>query len=264
MEKSGVIRKMRTELASPIQYFLPINTDEIALTPLVGSTIELSFTGTIHCPSCKKKIKKLYGGYCFDCLNEAPEAAECIMKPELCEAHLGKGRDVAWEERNHNTPHYVYFALSSDVKVGVTRSTQIPTRWIDQGASAAIPFAKTPNRYLAGMIEVDMKQYMTDKTSWQKMLKNEVLGADLAQQKEFFASMLDPKYAEYITTESEVTILDFPVEQYPIKINSTNFDKDKVVSGILKGIKGQYLIFEDGLVINLRRHEGYEIVFKTL
>lgn len=263
MEKKGTIRKMRSELHTPIKYFLPLNGDEISMNDLIGKKIQLEFTGTIHCPSCDKKVRKLYSGYCFDCLNEAPEASECIMKPELCKAHLGEGRDVEWEEKNHNTPHYVYFALSSDVKVGVTRQTQVPTRWIDQGASAAIPFAATPNRYLAGMIEVDMKQYMTDKTSWQKMLKNEILGADLAQQKAFFSSMLDGKYAEYITDDNEVTDLEYPVLNYPKKVSSTNFDKQKVIEGTLTGIKGQYLIFEDDMVINLRRHEGYEIILKA-
>ncbi len=254
---------MKSQIGTPIHYSLPLGLELVDMTGLVGKLVSLQFTGTIHCPACNKSVRKLYGGFCYDCLNSAPEASECIIKPELCRAHLGEGRDVAWEEKNHLCPHFVYLALSSEVKVGVTRETQVPTRWIDQGATAAIPFAKTPNRYLAGMIEVDMKQYMTDKTSWQKMLKNEVLGVDLAQQKAFFASMLNPKYQQYLSPDNIVTELEYPVLNYPRTINSLNFDKQKVVEGKLTGIKGQYLIFENNDVINLRRHEGYEILLKA-
>lgn len=259
----GQLKKMRSEWGNPIDYFLPLGETEVHLNPFIGQKISLNFTGSIHCPACQKSIKKLYGGFCYDCLQTAPEASDCIMKPELCLAHEGQGRDVDWEERNHNVPHVVYLALSSEVKVGVTRKTQIPTRWIDQGASAAIVFAETPNRYTAGIIEVEMKQYMTDKTSWQKMLKNEVLGADLAQQKSFFAPMLSAGFQEFISPNNEVTHLDYPVLEYPVKVNSSNFDKEKEISGALKGIKGQYLIFESGKVVNIRRHEGYEIELKA-
>ena len=180
MEVKGDLSKMRTALKDKVEYTLTLGDESILMNDLVGKEITISHTGTIHCVDCGKVTKKSFGqGFCFPCFQKSPMNSECIIRPELCEAHLGKGRNPEWEESQNNTEHYVYLAASSGVKVGVTRADQIQTRWIDQGASRGILLAKVPYRQLAGEIEVALKEHISDKTAWQRMLKNEQTDAEL-------------------------------------------------------------------------------------
>lgn len=265
----GLIRKMQVDLKadSSVDYrlpLLPVNTKEprlVDMNPLIGKQIAMSFEGAIFCKSCGKKTKKSFmGGFCYTCFTNAPEAAPCIIRPELCEAHLGKGRDVEWEARNHNQPHFVYLAATDVIKVGVTRATQIPTRWIDQGASSAIRLAETPNRYTAGMIEVALKDLFTDKTNWRKMLKNEIDSSiDLETTKWELEEQLPEDISQYFSEDDSIITIDYPVNEYPEKIKSIGFDKAPLIEGKLMGIKGQYLLLDNNRVINMRKHTGYEI-----
>jgi hypothetical protein len=261
MENTGQIRKMKTRYDTVAHYTLPIGDQEVYMNDLVGKNISLVWDNEILCLRCGASTPKSYQqGFCFPCFRDAPETSECIIKPELCEGHLGRGKDVQWEQDHHVQPHIVYLALSSAVKVGVTRGQQVPTRWIDQGATAAIKLAEVPYRQLAGEIEVALKQHMTDKTNWRKMLTNEVKeGVDLLEEKEEVAELLDEAYWDYITDDDEVMNIEYPVEKYPEKVKSLGFDKQPEISGKLSGIKGQYLIFDDGNVLNMRKHGGYVI-----
>jgi len=257
----GVISKMRTQNESPIQYHLPLGDELVDMNKLIGKDIEFEFSGEIHCVSCGKITKKSFAqGYCYPCFVSVPETSECILRPELCRAHEGISRDMKWSENHCLQDHYVYLAVSSGLKVGVTRSTQVPTRWIDQGAWKAIKLAQTPNRYLAGEIEVALKEYMSDKTNWQKMLKNDIAtDIDLEDEKQKAWELLDEELQQYIVDDDEVMEIKYPVTAYPAKVKSQNFDKSPVIKGKLAGIKGQYLIFEDNSVLNIRRHTGYKI-----
>lgn len=254
----GNLSKLKTQIGDPIEYTWSLENPTV-INHLIGLPIRLSWNGDIHCTKCSKKTKKSFGeGFCYTCFSTAPEAAECIIRPELCRAHLGEGRDIEWEERNHNQPHVVYLAASDAVKVGVTRITQIPTRWIDQGAMKAIILAETPNRYEAGRLEVALKSFYTDKTNWQKMLKNEVDEAiDLVNEKWELHDQLPSDLTQFFIEEDEVTELVYPVDRYPEKVKSLSFDKTPVIEGELVGIKGQYLLFSDGSVFNVRKHTGY-------
>ena len=251
---------MKTTLDDTVQYHLSLS-EELYMNDLVGKEISLTWTGRINCTSCGKVTKKSFGqGFCYSCFSNAPEAAECILRPELCRAHLGEGRDPEWEEKHHNQPHVVYLAASSAVKVGVTRAQQVPTRWIDQGASAAIRLAEVPNRYEAGRIEVSLKEFFTDKTSWQRMLKNEVdESIDLEEEKWSLEDQLPQDIIDYFSENDEIIELNYPVIEFPEKVKSVSFDKFPTIEGKLMGIKGQYLIFEGGMVLNIRRHTGYYV-----
>ena len=131
-----------------------------------------------------QKIKKTYmQGYCYPCFIESPKTSECILKPELCRAHEGEARDMEWAKEHCLQNQYVYLSLTSNLKVGVTRYTQIPTRWIDQGAHEALIFAKTPNRYTAGVIEKILSQHISDRTYWRRMLLGEYPNLDLIDEK---------------------------------------------------------------------------------
>jgi hypothetical protein len=262
MKAEGNIIKMAAELANPIQYFFRFSDEIIPANEFLGKKIQLEFTHQINCVNCGRKTPKSFSqGFCYPCFANSPENAECIIHPELCRGHLGEGRDPAWELENHVQPHVVYLALSSGVKVGVTRSTQVPTRWIDQGASAAIELARTTNRYEAGVIEVALKKYMNDKTNWQKMLKGEVGGFSLNDEKEKAKNLIPEEFQHLYSENMEVTELIYPILSHPTKVESCSFDKTNTISGQLSGIKGQYLIFDDGRVLNLRNASGYYVVF---
>ena len=258
---SFTLNKMITKHTDVIQYALIHPEREISLNEFLGKKICLSWTGNIFCRKCTKKTKKSFGeGFCYNCFISAPEASPCIIHPELCEAHLGKGRDLEYEERNHNQPHFVYLAATEIVKVGVTRVTQVPTRWIDQGANAAIIIAETPNRYLAGVIEVALKDVFSDKTNWQNMLRNLTNESiDLIEEKWKSEEILPTDLSGYFNDNEEIFEFNYPVLSYPEKVTSMSFEKTQEVSGVLTGIRGQYLMFDNKNVINIRKHTGFEI-----
>jgi hypothetical protein len=257
---SGILKKMKTSLDQEVSYRLLLDS-EVKLSDFIGTQITMQWTGNIFCQSCGKSTKKSFGeGFCYPCFTSAPEAAECIIRPELCRAHLGEGRNPEWEQKHHNVPHVVYLAASDTVKVGVTRATQIPTRWIDQGAASAIILAETPNRYEAGVLEVALKSFFTDKTNWQRMLKNEIDDSiDLIDEKWSLHDQLPADLQQYFSENDEVIQFTYPVLQFPTKVASLGFDKSPEIHGVLEGIKGQYLIFQGGQVVNIRKHTGYEI-----
>lgn len=266
MEIRGTLDKMPTVNIHPVNYFLPIGEKQISLNENLGKEIRLRHTGKIFCMVCGKSTRKSFAeGLCFNCFENAPENSECILFPERCLAHEHKGRDVAWELRNHLQPHTVYLTLVDKVKVGVTRDTQIPTRWIDQGANQAVILAQTPYRQLAGAIEVFLKKHLSDKTNWQRMLKNEFAETiDLLAEKARIADLLPDELRQYIFPENEIIQIDYPVLAFPKKITSLSFDKTPDIRGVLSGIKGQYLIFDTDEVLNIRKHSGYEIDFSVI
>ena len=253
---------MSVQLDEEIQYTLNLS-ENILMNDFIGNDIRLEWNGVINCSACKKVTKKSFGqGFCYPCFANAPESAECILRPELCRAHLGEGRDPEWEEKHHNKPHIVYLAASSAVKVGITRGDQIPTRWIDQGATSAIRLAETPNRYEAGRVEVALKEFFTDKTNWRKMLKNEIDDEiDLEEEKWALEEHLPADIIELFSENDEIIELNYPVVEYPEKVKSLSFDKTNIIEGKLMGIKGQYLLFENGEVLNIRKHTSYHVKF---
>ncbi len=260
MEYTGNIEKMKTRLDGEVQYKLPIGEDYIELNQYIGKKISLQFQNQINCVACGKKTNKSFGqGFCYNCFISAPEASECILHPDKCQAHLGISRDMQWSVNHCLTPHIVYLANSSNIKVGITRKSQIPTRWIDQGATEAVVIAETPNRHIAGIIEKFLMQYYSDKTSWQSMLKGLTNSYDLINEKFKVKEVLPTELLKYFNEDNELTKIKFPVTEYPVKIKSESFDKTVSVEGILTGIKGQYLMIDHSIVLNIRKHCGYFI-----
>ncbi|TXN37016.1 DUF2797 domain-containing protein [Flagellimonas hymeniacidonis] len=253
----GVLRKMQTEMGSPIQYFLVFENDFLNMNQLLNKELTIDFI-KFQCLNCGRERPIYRQGFCKSCFYESASAGDWIMKPELSTAHLGKeDRDLEYEKKVQLQPHIVYLANSSNVKVGVTRKTQVPTRWIDQGAHEAIEIVEVPNRYLAGITEVALKAHVSDKTSWQKMLTNRIEDVDLKAWRDKLQSSIPEGASEYFLGENSETHMDFPVLQFPEKVKSLNLDKTPSYTGVLKGIKGQYLIFEDSTVFNIRGNEGY-------
>ncbi len=255
----GVLIKMQTESGSPIQYYLDMGGDFINMNQLLDKTITISFE-RFECLNCHRDRPIYRQGFCKSCFFEIPQAADWIMRPELSKAHLDQeDRDLEYEKKVQLQPHIVYLANSSNVKVGVTRKNQVPTRWIDQGAHEAIEIVQVPNRYMAGITEVALKDHISDKTNWRKMLTNQVEDEDLVAMRDNLRQYIPDEVSEYFIESNSETHLEFPVLQYPQKVTSLNLDKTPTYTGTLKGIKGQYLIFEDNTVFNVRGSEGYVV-----
>lgn len=261
MKLTGILHKMNTSFQEPVKYELLLSKVHFDLTPMVGKDIQLKHSGKIFCINCGAKTKKSYSqGYCFPCTVKLAECDLCILKPETCHYEKGTCRDPSWGEEHCFKPHIIYLANSSGIKVGITRKTQVPTRWIDQGASQALPIMEVKNRFVSGQVEVLFKKFIADKTDWRKMLKGEPEAVDLISLRDKLLNDLeeDLKPFEYTLLNSDVWTLKYPVNKYPEKVSSMNLDKTPEINDKLIGIKGQYLIFEKG-VLNIRSHAGYEV-----
>lgn len=253
---TATLKKMQTENLDLVHYYLRVESGFLALNQLLDQHLQITATGT-QCLNCNAEKPIFRQGFCQSCFFESPAVGDWVMRPELSKAHLGQAdRDLEYETKMQLQPHIVYLALSSHLKVGVTRKSQLPTRWIDQGAHQAIPLLEVPNRYLAGLGEVALKQHFSDKTNWRKMLQNMAEPIDWKAAREEALAYLPEELKAYSIASSEVYQIHFPVLQYPQKVNSLNLSKTPHYSGKLKGIKGQYLIFEDATVFNIRSNEG--------
>lgn len=263
MEFTLTLEKMPAWLDAQNQanYLLKADQDFLQVQRLLGRQITIEFLNEKYCSNCGNRFENLYRmGFCQNCFFTSPQAGESIIRPELSRAHQGiEDRDLEFEKSYQLQPHIVYLANSGDLKVGVTRAAQQPTRWIDQGASEAIVFAETENRFLAGQIEVALKEYIGDKTPWQRMLKNEIPGINLVEEKHKLRNKLQGDLARLYSDNDEVLSIEFPVLEWPTKVKTLNLDKESGLEAVLKGVRGQYLIFEGGRVFNVRGHSGYRI-----
>ncbi len=269
----GTLRKMHTRLAQPVEYQLRLGDEEIPLNPFLEKKISLQYSGLINCVNCGRKTNKSFNsGYCYPCFQKLAECDSCIIHPERCHFDQGTCRDPAWGERFCLQDHIVYLANSSGLKVGITRGTQVPTRWIDQGATQALAIIRVRTRLQSGAVEVMFKQFVADKTNWRDMLKGEAAPLDMHAEAKRLVAQCQPDLKELedkfgffaisVLNGVDVVSIDYPVVSYPEKVTSLNFDKTPIVEGTLLGIKGQYLILDSG-VINMRRFAGYEVALHS-
>lgn len=272
---SGKAFKMNVQRGEQVDYTLNLHEEftqkvnSISMNNFLGKPIQLRFDGVIKCVSCDKQIRKSFQqGFCWDCFNSAPEAAVCIMKPELCTAHIDGG--VESKCKNHNRDQIVYLTSSDVIKVGVTGDSiqnyqdgEVLPRWIDQGATAGIVLAVCPNRYEAGRLEVALKSAFADKMNWRKMLKNEIdENIDLEEKKWELEETLPSDLTQYFSDHEKAAYINYPVLDFPTKLKSLSFDKEAIIEGVLKGIKGQYLLLDNNRVLNIRKHTGYILGFE--
>ena len=268
----GNLTKMQTSLPllenESVQYHLPLLDQRVAMNPLLGRTIRLEYMGQIHCLGCGRRSRKSFArGYCYNCFRTRPECDLCIVRPELCHFHTGTCRDPDWGQRHCMQPHFVYLANTSGIKVGITRNTRVPMRWIDQGACQALPIMQVKSRLIAGQIETLLKAYVADKTNWRTLLKGAAEPLDMMHRWQQLRIEVDPILAPLLSrlTSSDVIMLDsnpvtihYPVMHYNSRIDSLNFDKKPLVEGELWGIKGQYLILNTG-VLNISKFSAYKV-----
>ena len=256
----GVLKKMHTINGLPIRYYLSLENDFIEINQCIGRKLKITKTGE-QCLNCAKNQPIFRQGFCKNCFFESPLIGDWIIRPELSKAHLGiEDRDLEFEKKMQLQPHIVYLSLSSHLKVGVTKKEQLITRWVDQGAQSAISILEVPNRYLAGKAEVELKNIFSDKTNWRKMLQNEFEPIDWNLSRNNAINCLSEDLKQYILNDYKITNLDFPIDIYPKKVNSLNLTKSISYEGVLNGVKGQYLIFNDDTVFNIRSNEGMEVI----
>jgi len=271
-EFQGLLSKMAVALPDEgdvAQYQMVLGKQTVAMQPFIGQTIQLSFESEIHCQACNRLTKKSYsGGFCFPCSQNLAQCDLCMMKPETCHFAAGTCREPEWGESVCMQDHIVYLANSSGIKVGITRFNQMPTRWIDQGAIQALPIFRVQSRYQSGLVEVVFKNHVSDRTDWRKMLKGLAEPVDLIATRDQLMTeckdeieALQQRFGEQAIKPlvDETTLaIDYPVQTYPEKVKSLNFDKTPEITGVLQGIKGQYLILDTG-VLNIRKFSGYQI-----
>lgn len=269
----GNIRKMHARLDQPVSYSLSFGTESICINDYLEKKISLKFTGKINCVHCGRKTNKSFNqGYCYPCFQTLAQCDSCIVSPEKCHYDQGSCREPVWGEEFCLQDHIVYLANSSGIKVGITRSSQIPTRWIDQGAIQALPIFRVRTRQQSGFVEQVFKQHVADKTNWRTMLKGNIEMQNLEQSRTSLLQQchdalkgLEDQYGIHgisVLNGMETVNIDYPVIQYPSKINSLNLDKTPCIEGVLLGIKGQYLLLDNG-VINVRKYSGYELEFSA-
>ncbi len=265
----GPVRKMRATLLDPVAYVLPLGDQEVALNAFLGQSLQLVYDGLINCIHCGRKTSKSFNqGHCYPCFRRLPQCDVCIISPEKCHYSAGTCRDPAWGEANCMIDHFVYLANTSGLKVGITRNTQVPTRWIDQGATQAQPIFRVDSRLHSGLVESVFKAHVADKTNWQAMLKGDAQLRDLEAERQRLLTESADEIANLHNTfglqsitvldKAPQTLINYPVLEYPARVKSFNLDKHGVVEGTLLGIKGQYLMFDTG-VINIRKYGGYHL-----
>lgn len=269
VKASGNLQKMKARLESPVSYSLPLGDALVPLNELINKKISLEFSGKINCVFCDRETNKSFNqGYCYPCFQKLAQCDSCIVSPEKCHYESGTCREPLWADEFCMQDHIVYLANSSGIKVGITRASQIPTRWVDQGAVQALPVFRVRNRQQSGFLELLFKQHISDKTNWRAMLRGEIEDLDLEQHRQHLLAECSEEiqalqyrfgiHAISTLTGMKTISIDYPVESYPATVTSLNFDKETKIEGKLEGIKGQYLILDCG-VLNVRKFGGYEV-----
>lgn len=272
VDVSGRLRKMPAEAGTPVEYVIRVGDTRIPLNDMIGHPIQIDYDGVIRCIHCDRTTKKSFSqGYCYPCFRKLAACDSCIMSPEKCHYHEGTCREPEWGETHCMVEHVVYLANSSGLKVGITRGSQVPTRWIDQGAVEAIPMMRVSTRQLAGFVEVACKQHVSDRTNWRAMLKGDVPAMDLVAERERLLALIADDLAELRAAHGADALrvvdeqglgLSYPVQVWPQKVKTHNLDKSPSAEGVLEGIKGQYLMLDTG-VINIRKYTGYDVRFRV-
>ncbi|RHX86542.1 DUF2797 domain-containing protein [Leptospira stimsonii] len=272
---SGFLRMMDHDGIDPVRYIWNWATydsessekqdshiqEDSNILNYLGKKYKLEFTGKIRCVSCGRITKKSFNqGNCFTCFQTLAENDLCILRPDTCHYHLGTCRQPDWGDSHCFRPHTVYLANSSAIKVGITKENPVSNRWVDQGAVQGIPLVEVGSRRDAGIIEKELSKVLSDRTTWQKMVAGDPEPIDLSERKKEFLQKiedLDFDLDYRVSPQEKPTVIRYPVLHFPQKILSLSPEKNLVIEDILTGIKGQYLLFQSG-VINIRAYGGYE------
>lgn len=273
MKYVGQVQKLIARNDNPVRYTMPLGAQQVPLNPLFGRQVGLRATGRITCINCGRNSNKSFSqGYCYQCFQKLAQCDSCIIAPERCHYDAGTCREPLWGEHFCMQDHIVYFANSSGLKVGITRASQLPTRWIDQGATQGLAVLRLRSRQQAGFCEAMFREHVTDRTNWRSMLSGSQPEVDLVAERDRLLALCEPQLQELqkrfgvhavsVLTGLQPLSITYPVMRYPEKVASLELEKDSELAGTLLGIKGQYLIFDSG-VLNVRKYTGYELELTT-
>lgn len=273
---SGYLRMLYHRELKPVNYYFKVvnykssrgndyTEEKISLNEFVGKKIKLEFSGEIRCVDCGSVTKKTFGGgSCYNCFQSLASNDMCIMRPSQCHFHLNTCREPEWGKDNCFKPHIVYLANTTGLKVGITKENPYSKRWVDQGARQGLPIFRVQSRKDSGILEDELSKFVSDKASWQQLISSDSQSVDLIEESKKLFSQIDisKKGFEPEILSPEVTEIVYPVLSYPSKKVSLKPDPNKPLESILIGIKGQYLLFEEG-GMNIRSLEGYSVRLST-
>lgn len=257
------LKKMPVEVQEPVLYSLRLDNGSsedgvLLMNDLLGKQLKISYEGEIRCLHCNQATQKSFQGYCYKDFQRLACCDQCQMSPELCHYDKGSCREPDWGKEFCFSPHSVYLARSSGVKVGITRENPALIRWIDQGAIEGMVIATVPDRKTSGLLERALALHLPDRTNFRTMLTGPVCLQSLEEVYETVADYVPMSLQDYLLPAPTLHTLHYPILRAPAKVNALSLDKNPVLDGRFMGIKGQYLIFED-FVFNLRAHSGYMV-----
>lgn len=265
----GPLAKLRAEGSDPVRYALAVAGAGVAIDPYIGQGVRVRWLRRIVCATCGGATNRSYGqGHCYACFAGRAACDLCVRSPDRCHYHLGTCREPEWGRANCMREHIVYLAHSSDVKVGITRADQVPVRWLDQGAVAALPVARTASRRAAGHLEAAAKALLPDRTDWRKMVQADPPPHDLRQHAQALRRRLAPALPAIVAAAQGDAIDWIDGEEWSARYprleataplaQTLDLEAINAFEGVLLGIKGQYLLFDCG-AFNVRRHTGFVV-----
>ena len=265
---SGVLHGMDCIPGTPVRYSLELDDGVLPLNELLGRTLTIRFDGRITCQHCGAITRKSYGdGYCYPCFKTLARCDLCVVSPDRCHYAAGTCREPQWGESFCMQPHLVYLANSAGAKVGITTPANVPMRWLDQGATQAAVIMRTQSRFQAGCVEAALAQHVSDRTEWRSLVGRDAQELDLValceqlrRQAARSLAALDERFPGALQWVEQPAALrfEYPVMSYAGQPVGLTLDPGVAIGGALLGIKGQYLMFDNG-VFNVRRHTSYHV-----
>jgi len=256
-----------------------VEQQTLDLADLLGGRVELAWVGDERCRHCAEPLRVnqsdgAYAGrnrhFCFRCAQDLARCDLCFVSPEKCHFHLSTCREPEWATSACMVPHTVYLANTSGPKVGITRTGREYARWIDQGASCATAILHTPSRRAAGWVESYFKRKLNDKTDWRGLVSRPPRDYDLrllAQQlrrddpelhRPKDAGIDAQEWAQVVWLEPELVRVEYPKlglsPARRMRLSST----EPMVSGIIQGAIGSYLLLTDG-VVNMSEQQSLHV-----
>src|SRR5690554_1481293 len=142
-EVTGCLTKMAIALGQggeAARYTLRAGEQRLELNERLGKPLTLAWTGAIACTHCGRATKKSFAqGYCYPCFRKLAQCDTCIIKPRSCNCSADTWREQESSVHHRSHPDSVRLATYSGLNIGISRATQLPTRWLDQGAVQALP-----------------------------------------------------------------------------------------------------------------------------
>ncbi|MGI9326520.1 MAG: DUF2797 domain-containing protein [Pseudomonadales bacterium] len=268
VQAQGTLAKLRWDFEQkPSDRYQPepvllVGETAINLRSRIGQRMRFTYAGKIHCCHCGRISKRSFSqGYCYPCFKKLARCDLCIMSPTRCHFDAGTCREPEWAQGFCFAPHSVYLANSSGLKVGITGSGREPTRWVDQGAAQALVLLHCATRQLAGTLEAALAEHISDRTHWRKLLSGDAPALDLPDLADQALKRLGalPEGAQAVIPRP--IEINYPISRYgPVK--TINLEKSPLFESTLLGVKGQYLLFEDG-VLNVRRHTAFAVSYAS-